>query len=58
MAKHNVNIGCGAAVLIIIGLMVVAAGLNYAGGHMDGLTSFIVGTIITVLIIVIMVGRK
>jgi hypothetical protein len=58
MANNKVNIGCGTAVLIFAGVMLVIAALIYAGDHMDTVTSFIVGTIIVVLILVIMVQRK
>jgi len=58
MSNNKINIGCGGAVAIFIGLMVVIAALVYASSHMDTATNFIVGTIITVLLIIIMVRSK
>ena len=58
MANNNFNIGCGGAIAIFIGLMGVIAALVYASNHMDMATNFIVGTIITVLVLVIMVKSK
>lgn len=58
MANRNFNIGCGGAIAIFIGLMGVIAALVYASNHMDTATNFIVGTFITVLIVIIMVKSK
>ena len=55
MANRNVNIGCGGAILIFIGLMLVISALVYASNHMDTPTNFIVGTIIVILIVIIWV---
>ena len=58
MANKNFNIGCGGAIAIFIGLMGVVAALVYASNHMDTATNFIIGTIITVLVLIIMVKSK
>ena len=55
MANNNFNIGCGGAIAIFIGLMGVIAALVYASNHMDTATNFIVGTLITILLIIIWV---
>jgi hypothetical protein len=55
MSNNKLNIGCGGAIAIFIGLMGVIAALVYASNHMDTATNFIVGTIIFVLIVIIMV---
>ena len=58
MANKNFNIGCGGAIAIFIGVMGAIAALVFASEHMDTATNFIMGTIITVLIVIIMVKSK
>jgi len=56
MGKTNINIGCGGAILILVALLIVGWAINHVAEHMDGVTSFIVGTIIMVLVFIIISG--
>jgi hypothetical protein len=58
MGKTNINIGCGGAILILVGLLIVGWAINHAATNMDGLTSFIVGTIIVVLFALLLISNS